>query len=215
MPQMKIAPTRSNLFRVKRELALAREGYELLDEKREALIMEVMGMVQDAEAGVEEMNRRFAAAYKALRLARVSVGTEKLEWTALSALSEPQVRIAQRSIMGVTVPIVEMSREAPPLQYGLGDTTASLDEAVKRFRDLLPYVCQMAETLTAIWRLTREIRKTQRRVNALSNIFIPRYQTTLKFIEEALEEKERDEHFRMKRIKGATTLERGGRSLSR
>ncbi|HDH09625.1 MAG: V-type ATP synthase subunit D [Thermoplasmata archaeon] len=201
MPQIKTAPTRSNLLRLKRELALAQEGYELLDEKREALIMEVMGMVQDAEAGVKEMNRRLDAAYKALRLARMSVGTEKLEWIALSALSEPQVRIAQRSIMGVSVPIVEMGKEAPPLQYGLGDTTAALDEAVRRFHDLLPSVCQVAEMLTAVWRLTREIKKTQRRVNALENIFIPNYQATLKFIEETLEEKEREDLFRMKRLR--------------
>jgi len=198
---MKIAPTRSNLLRIKRELALAQEGYELLDEKREALIMEVMGMVQDAEAGVEEMNRKFADAYKALRLARMSVGTEKLEWIALSAVSEPQVGITQRSIMGVPVPIVEAGGETPPLQYGLGDTTAALDEAVRRFRDLLPCICQMAEMLTAVWRLTREIKKAQRRVNALENIFIPHYQATLKFIEERLEEKERDDLFRMKMVK--------------
>jgi len=201
MPQMKIAPTRSNLLRIKRELALAQEGYELLDEKREVLITEVMHMVQDAEAEIKEMNRKFAAAYKALRLARISVGTEKLEWIALSAVSEPQVKITQRSIMGVPVPIVEVGEEAPPLQYGLGDTTAALDEAVRSFHDLLPFICQMAETLTAVWRLTREIKKAQRRVNALENIFIPRYQATLKFIEETLEEKERDDLFRMKVIK--------------
>ncbi len=201
MPQTKTAPTRSNLFRIKRALALAQEGYELLDEKREALIMEVMGMVQDAEAGLQEMNKKFASAYEALRLARVSIGTEKLNWIALSAVIEPQVKIAQRSIMGVALPIVEVDSEAPSLQYGLGDTAAALDEAVRQFRDLLPSICQMAETLTAVWRLTREIKKTQRRVNALENIFIPRYQETLKFIESTLEEKERDDLFRMKMVK--------------
>ena len=173
----------------------------LLDEKRDSLIMEVMSVAQDAEAEIRGVNRRVGAAYSALRLARISVSAEKLEWIALSTLSEPQVRIAQRSIMGVSVPIVEMGKEAPPLQYGLGDTTAALDEAVRRFHDLLPSVCQVAEMLTAVWRLTREIKKTQRRVNALENIFIPNYQATLKFIEETLEEKEREDLFRMKRLR--------------
>jgi V/A-type H+-transporting ATPase subunit D len=201
MPQTRIAPTRSNLLRLRRELALAQEGYELLDEKREALIMEVMGMVHDAEAGVEEMNKEFAAAYKALLLGRMSVGTEKLAWIALSAISEPQVRITRRSIMGVVVPIVDVDQGAPPLQYGFGDTTVALDETVKRFRDLVSQISQVAETLTAVWRLTREIKKTQRRVKALENIFIPHYQTTLHFIEETLAEKERDDLFRMKMVK--------------
>jgi V/A-type H+-transporting ATPase subunit D len=205
MPQTRIAPTRSNLLRVRRELALVQEGYELLDEKREALIMEVMSMVHDAEAGVEEMNREFAAAYKALLLGRMSMGTEKLEWISLSAVSELQVRITWRSIMGVAVPIVEVGQDTPPLQYGFGDTTVALDETVKRFRDLVSQVSQVAETLTAVWRLTREIKETQRRVQALENIFIPRYQATLNFIEETLAEKERDDLFRMKMVKRRLT----------
>jgi V/A-type H+-transporting ATPase subunit D len=205
MPQIRMAPTRSNLLRVRRELALVQEGYELLDEKREALIMEVMGMVHDAEAGIEAMNREFASAYKALLLGRMSMGTEKLGWIALSAVSEPQVKITRRSIMGVVVPLVEEDQDAPPLQYGFGDTTVALDETVKRFRDLVSQMCQVTEMLTAVWRLTREIKKTQRRVKALENIFIPRYQTTLHFIEETLAEKERDDLFRMKMVKRKLT----------
>ena len=201
MPQMRTAPTRSNLLRVRRELALVQEGYELLDEKREALIMEVMGMVHDAEAGLEEMNREFAVAYKALLLGRMSMGTDKLAWIALSAVAEPQVDITRRSIMGVVVPMVESDQDAPTLQYAFGDTTVALDETVRRFRDLVSRVCQLTEMLTAIWRLTREIKKTQRRVKALENIFIPRYQTTLHFIEATLAEKERDDLFRTKMVK--------------
>ncbi|HIC94664.1 MAG TPA: V-type ATP synthase subunit D [Anaerolineae bacterium] len=119
----------------------------------------------------------------------------------VSWISGPVVKA--RGMLGFTMmESVEVGEEAPPLQYGLGDTTAALDEAVRSFHDLLPSICQVAEMLTAVWRLTREIKKAQRRVNALENIFIPRYQATLKFIEDTLEEKERDDLFRMKLIKG-------------
>jgi V/A-type H+-transporting ATPase subunit D len=205
MPQAKVAPTRSNLLRLKRELELAQRGHDLLDEKREALILEVMSMVEDAEAAAGRVETEFAEAYRALLLARMSLGSEKLNWIALSAVREPQVRITQHRIMGVPVSIVHAEEKPPLLQYGLGDTSVALDEAVQRFRDLLPLVRQMAEMLTAIWRLTREIAKTQRHVKALENIAIPRYESNLKYIEETLEEKERDEFFRAKLIKKQIT----------
>ncbi len=207
MPQARVAPTRSNLLRLKRDLSLAQRGHDLLDEKRRALILEVMTMVQDAEAGAERMKKDFALAYQALRLARMSLGSEKLNWIALSAVEEPQVAITQRRIMGVAVAIVHEAGESPPLQYGLGDTSVALDEAVTRFRDLLPLVYQMAEVLTAIWRLSREIQRTQRHVRSLENVAIPRLKANLKFILETLEEKERDEFFRAKLIKKRMTEE--------
>jgi V/A-type H+-transporting ATPase subunit D len=197
----KVAPTRSNLLRLERDLKIAQRGHDLLDEKRRALIMEVMTMVGDAEAGAGRMADEFDRAYQALLLARMSQGSENLTWIALSAVHEPEVRIDQHRIMGVPVSIVQAEDEPPALQYGLGDTSVALDEAVQRFRDLLPLVYQMAEMLTAIWRLTREIKKTQRHVKSLESIAIPRYKSNIKFIEETLEEKERDEFFRTKLVK--------------
>jgi V/A-type H+/Na+-transporting ATPase subunit D len=196
-----VAPTRSNLLRLQHDLEIAQRGHDLLDEKRQALIMEVMTMVEDAEAGADRMEDEFARAYKALLLARMSQGSENLNWIALSAVWEPEVHISQHRIMGVPVSIVHPEGEAPSLQYGLGDTSVALDEAVQRFRELLSLVYQMAEMLTAIWRLTREIKKTQRHVKSLENVAIPRYQTNIKFIQETLEEKERDEFFRTKLVK--------------
>jgi len=196
-----VAPTRSNLLRLEHDLQIAERGHDLLDEKRRALIMEVMTMVEDAEAGADRMADEFGRAYKALLLARMSHGSENLNWIALSAVHEPEVRVNQHRIMGVPVSIVQATDEAPALQYGLGDTSVALDEAVQRFRDLLPLVYQIAEMLTAIWRLTREIKRTQRHVKSLENIAIPRYKSNIKFIEETLEEKERDEFFRTKLVK--------------
>jgi V/A-type H+-transporting ATPase subunit D len=205
--QASVAPTRSNLLRLEREQEIAQRGHDLLDEKRQALILEVMTMVEDAEAGASHMGTEFEAAYQALLLARVSLGSEKLNWIALSAVREPEVGISQRRIMGVPVAMVHGEEARPLLQYGLGDTSVALDEAVQRFRDLLHLVYRLAEMLTAIWRLTREIRKTQRHVKALENRVIPQHEANIKFIEETLEEKERDEFFRAKLIKRRMTEE--------
>jgi V/A-type H+-transporting ATPase subunit D len=197
-----VAPTRSNLLHLEHDLEIAKRGHDLLDEKRRALIMEVMTMVGDAEAGADRMQDEFSRAYGALLLARMSLGSENLNWIALSAVHEPEVHISQHRIMGVPVSMVHTGGQDPTsLQYGLGDTSVALDEAVQRFRDLLPLVYQMAEMLTAIWRLTREIKKTQRHVKSLENVAIPRYESNIKFIEETLEEKEREEFFRTKLVK--------------
>ena len=103
--------------------------------------------------------------------------------------------------MGVVIPTVKAHGEPPEMPYGLGDTTVALDEAVARFRRVLAEIPVLAETMTAVWRLARELQKTQRRVNALQYIFIPQYEETVAFIESALEEREREETFRLKRIK--------------
>jgi vacuolar-type H+-ATPase subunit D/Vma8 len=91
------------------------------------------------------------------------------------------------------------------MPYSLGDTTAALDEASAAFREVLGHIPDLAELVTSVWRLAGELRKTQRRVNALQHIFIPEYEETVSFIESALEEREREETFRLKRLKARTT----------
>jgi V/A-type H+-transporting ATPase subunit D len=103
--------------------------------------------------------------------------------------------------MGVVIPVVEARGKPPETPYGLGDTNVALDEATSRFRRVLEEIPVLAETMTTVWRVARELQKTQRRVNALQNIFIPQYEKTVTFIESALEEREREETFRLKRIK--------------
>ena len=106
--------------------------------------------------------------------------------------------------MGVPVPIVEAHGEPPEMPYSLGDTMATLDEASAAFREVLNRIPELSELMTSVWRLARELRKTQRRVNALQYIFIPDYEDTVDFIESALEEREREETFRLKRLKAKT-----------
>jgi V/A-type H+-transporting ATPase subunit D len=114
--------------------------------------------------------------------------------------------------MGVVVPTIELESQPADLSFGLGDTKAGLDEARTKFRQVVALLPTLAETMSSVWRLANELRRTQRRVNALEHHFIPQYNETLKFIEESLEEKEREEHFRLKRVKELTTKEEDDRS---
>ncbi len=201
MPQINIPPTRAVLMQARRDLAFAREAYDLLDRKRQVLIAHVMDMLEDAEDLEQRLEERFATAYEAFGRARMSMGVERVEWVALSTAKETSVDITERSIMGVQVPTVEVKPRELRLEYSLSGTTASIDRAVRAFGEVLTLVCQTAETETAVWRLAREITKTQRRVNALTNVLIPRYEAIVTQVEGALEEKEREDFYRAKAVK--------------
>ena len=140
-------------------------------------------------------------AYRSLENARLTVGQERVEWASLAVNKTTEVEIKSRSVMGVPIPIVEAHDAPPEMAYSLGDTQATLDDASYAFRTVLTRVPELTEVMTSVWRLARELRKTQRRVNALKYIFIPDYEDTVAFIENTLEEREREETFRLKLLK--------------
>jgi V/A-type H+-transporting ATPase subunit D len=205
MTRINVPPTRSSLLRMKQELQFAREGYEILDKKREVLTMELIRLAHDAEAFQEQVWDRLAAAYRTLERARLTMGQEHMEWAALAVNKTVDVQLKFRGVMGVALPLIEARGKPPEVPYSLGDTTAALDEASAVFREVLESVPRLSELVTSVWRLAGELRKTQRRVNALEHIFIPDYEDTIAFIESALEEREREETFRLKRLKTKTT----------
>jgi V/A-type H+-transporting ATPase subunit D len=201
MSRVNVPPTRSSLLRMKQELRFAREGYEILDKKREVLTMELIRLTHDAETDQEKMASQLATAYRGLEQARLSMGQEHMEWATLAVNKTVDVKLKFRGVMGVMLPQIESRGHPPDMSYSLGDTTAALDEASVKFRDVLDSIPRLAELVTSVWRLAGELRKTQRRVNALEHIFIPDYEETIAFIENALEEREREEIFRLKRLK--------------
>jgi V/A-type H+-transporting ATPase subunit D len=205
MTRIDVPPTRSSLLRMKQELQFAREGYEILDKKREVLTLELIRLAHDAEVFQEQVRSQLDAAYRTLEQARLTMGQEHMEWAALAVNKTVDVQLKYRGVMGVTLPVIEARGKPPEMPYSLGDTTAALDEASTVFRDVLENVPRLAELVTSVWRLAGELRKTQRRVNALEHIFIPDYTETIAFIESALEEREREETFRLKRLKSKAT----------
>lgn len=201
MAALRIAPTRSNLLRMREALALAREGYEILDRKREVLTNELMHVAHEAAQLQKQVWALLAEAHHALEMARLAMGRERLEWAALSVNATIEIDIKPHSVMGVVIPVIEAHGAPPEMPYGLGNTTVLLDEAAARFRQVLAEIPLLSEMMTTVWRVALELQKTQRRVNALQHIFIPQYEETIAYIENALEEREREETFRLKRLK--------------
>jgi len=201
MARIKAAPTRSNLLRFRRDLAFAREGHDLLDQKREVLIAELMGSIQAAEDAEAEADRRLALALAALRRARITMGSDHFASVAAALESCADVKVVERSVMGVPVPRVELAAGQPPIPYSLAESTAAFDETVNAFGEVMKAVCRSAELTISVIRLASEVKKTQRRINALKNIFIPDYEATVKFIQETLEERDREAFTSMKMVK--------------
>ena len=201
MAKINIPPTRSNLLRMKQELRFAREGYEILNRKREVLTGELIRVAHEAEILQREMWTLLEAAYRAMEKAQLRRGREHVEWAALAAKETLDVRLRFRGIMGVAVPVVEARTRQQEMLYSLGDTTTSLDETAMAFRAVVEKIPELSRQVTTVWRLAIELRKTQRRVNALQYIFIPEYEETVEFIVSSLEERDREETFRLKLLK--------------
>lgn len=207
MPQINIAPTRTNLIRLKKELRFAKEGYEILDRKREALTGELVRVAKEADTLQKEVWRLIETAYNAMEKARLVMGSDHVEWAALAVNKTVEVQLRLRGVMGVALPQIEAVGEPPKLPYSPGDTSAVLDEASDAFREVLLRIPQLSMLTAAVWRLANELRKTQRRVNALQHIFIPQYRHQIEFIVSSLEEREREETFRLKWLKTKMTKE--------
>jgi V/A-type H+-transporting ATPase subunit D len=201
MAKINVPPTRSNLLRIKQELQFAKEGYEILNRKREVLTTELIAMSHNAEELQNKVWAKLAEAYSAMEQAQLKMGRERVEWAAMAANKTVEVQLKFRGIMGVSVPSIESKGAPSEMPYSLGDTAAALDEASAAFAEVTKMVPELSMVLTTVWRLASELRKTQRRVNALQYIFIPEYEETVRFIISSLEEREREDTFRLKLLK--------------
>jgi len=198
----RVAPTKANLLNLQAQLRFASEGCELLHQKRDVLVMELMDVV----AGFADVERRLedalGGALDVFLAAHLEVGSADIQRAVLDRCVELDLEIAQDSVMGISLPRVSIVSEHPIEYPGLLRSTASLDEAVNALPDVMDVLTVHIETVAAIWRLATEIEKTQRRINALENIFIPEAQARVRWILSVIEETEREELFRIKMLKG-------------
>ena len=186
----------------KNTLKLSKTGYELLDKKRNILIREMMSLIDNAKEIQGTIDKTFSEAYEALQRANIEMGIDAVDKISLAVDVEDGVEVKFRSVMGVEIPIVIMNEEtAESPSYGFSGTTVSLDEARKKFNDVKKLTKALAQIENSVFRLADNIKKTQKRANALKNIMIPRYEEETKLIQNALEEKEREEFSRLKVIK--------------
>ena len=194
-----IFPTKGNLIVAKKSLEFSKMGYDLMDRKRNILIREMMLLIDRTKALREEIDQTFHKAYLALQAANISLGT--IDELADSVPVETGVTLTYRSVMGAEIPQVRLRESPEKLYYSLYGTNSTLDEAFLCFEKVKKLTIVLAEVENSAFRLANAIRKTQRRANALKNIIIPNFEVTVKFITEALEEKEREEFSRLKVIK--------------
>ena len=198
---MAMVPTKGNLIIAKNTLALSKTGYGLLDKKRNILIREMMNLIDAAKALQSKIESTFTNAYSALEQANIDIGIETVEKIGYAMAVEDSLEIKFRSVMGVEIPIVMLDEQPIKPDYGMKNTGSALDEAVVSFVKVKYLTRQLAQIETSVYRLADSIKKAQKRANALKNIMIPRYEEETKNIQNALDEKEREEFSRLKVIK--------------
>ena len=201
MAKLNIAPTKSNLLAMKEQLASAQNGYELLEQKREILVMELMRMVDKVKVLERDIDKLIGRAYPALKRMLMHVGGDRVEQMARAVQYDFRIKEKPVTIGGMNFSSIEVELPERQLFYSFLGTFSSCDEVMVDFFNLLRWLTDMASIRSIVWRLAREVKKTQRRVNALDKMVIPQASETKKYIESQLEERERDNTFVLKALK--------------
>ena len=200
-----ISPTRMELLRLSRREKLAEKGHDLLREKRDALIGEFLDVVCEVRDARKAVDSKLKEAFNFLILAQAKSGVEQVRQLSLMTPQEIRLDFTSRSIMGVHVPALELkdglARKVTERGYGLTDSSAAVDRSAKSFEEALEKILKLAELEEAVRNLAGEVEKTKRRVNALEYIMIPSLKATRKYIRMRLEEMERENFGRLKKIK--------------
>ena len=197
-----VSPTRINLIQTKKTLRLGISGRDVLERKRDILLRELRNSIYEAEKIREELLEALAKAYQGLKEANMAKGSETIANVAMGSSLEADFLLDFRSIMGVIVPLVEFqSKLDVKPDYGFANTSAELDKAFKQFYSVLKLIADLARAEGTTFQIAYDVRRTQRRVNALNHVVIPMYRNITKRIELVLEEKEREEFVRTKLIK--------------
>ena len=202
MPQ-DIKPTRSELLKVKKQIKLAKSGYSLLKKKRDGLILEFFEVLKKAKTLRQELVEEYKIALEKINVARTIEGDLKVKSIAMAIPEIKEIKLGAKNIMGVKVPKIESSEIKKAFMergYGVYNSSA-IDEAAAAYEKVVEKILLAAEVETSMRKLLNEIEKTKRRVNALEFVVMPRLQNVLNFIRLRLEEMERENIFRLKRIK--------------
>ncbi|MDG5820837.1 V-type ATP synthase subunit D [Natronococcus sp. A-GB7] len=199
-----VKPTRKNLMEIEDRIELSERGHGTLEKKRDGLIMEFMDILDKAQDVRGDLADDYEDAQKKINMARAMEGDVAVRGAAAALQEHPEITTESKNIMGVVVPQIESSRVSKSLDqrgYGIMGTSARIDEAAEAYEDLLESIILAAEVETAMKKMLREIETTKRRVNALEFTILPDLYEGQEYIEQKLEEKEREETFRLKKIK--------------
>jgi len=199
-----VKPTRKNLMAIEDRIELSERGHDTLEQKRDGLIMEFMDILDQAQDVRSDVSETYEEAQRTINMARAMEGDVAVRGAAAALKEHPEITTQSKNIMGVVVPQIESSKVKKSLDergYGLLGSSARMDEAADAYEDLLEKIILAAEVETAMKKMLTEIETTKRRVNALEFTLLPRLYENQEYIEQKLEEQEREEIFRLKKIK--------------
>ncbi|MGL4560736.1 MAG: V-type ATP synthase subunit D [Brevinema sp.] len=205
MPQNNITPTKSNYTILKENLSLAKEGFSLLEQKREVLVMNLSSLIGSIRSKRAELDNSLIDVFTNLKALRLELGQYSLNMIVQNTRQDYEADIAMHSVMGVVVPklfFIDKDKEKKsPIPMGISGTTPAFDKMLLKIKSIRSLMSEVAYLESTAWKIVNEIKKTQRRINSLDNFVIPETATTMKFIKEILEEKDRETLFQVKRIK--------------
>ncbi len=199
-----VKPTRSELLGVKKKIAISRSGHKLLKMKRDGLILEFFNILDSAREMRDTLAKQYAAAQESIAIASAVEGSFSVKSASFALTKHPEIELESRNLMGVVVPQIRANSIKTPVDergYGLIGTSPYINDAAKAYEELVESIIRAAEIETSMKKLLDEIEKTKRRVNALEFKVTPELQEAERFIELRLEEMERENTFRLKRIK--------------
>jgi V/A-type H+/Na+-transporting ATPase subunit D len=199
-----VSITRMELLAREAQIALATQGRDLLEQKRTALMKELLKTASTVMERAEALETAAAQAHESLVRAQAFAGSEAVQAAALAARSELPLDVRMTSVMGVRVPDIEQKRVARPLAgrgYSFVGTSLMIDEAAEAFEAEVHVIIRLAESELRLTRLAEEMQRTSRRLNALDHLLIPRLKAERDQIQMALDERERADHFRLKLMK--------------
>ncbi|MBU1145253.1 MAG: V-type ATP synthase subunit D [Firmicutes bacterium] len=201
MATKQVFPTKGNLMAIKKTNVLAHLGYDLMDRKRNILIREMMTLIGNVRLLRDEITDTYKKAYQALQEANITLGLGVVNDIAKEIPIDNGLNITYRSVMGVEIP--KLSYESKPIniKYGIARTNTKFDYAYINFIKVRDLTILLAEIDNSVYRLANAIRKSRKRANALKNVVIPEFEENIKYISDALEEKDREEFSRKKVIK--------------
>jgi V/A-type H+-transporting ATPase subunit D len=199
-----VKPTRKNLMQIEDRIELSERGHDTLEQKRDGLIMEFMDILDEAQDVRADLDEKYEEAQNAINMARALDGDVAVRGAAAALKEHPELTTQSKSVMGVYIPQIDSTKVSKSLDergYGVLGTSARIDEAAEAYEDLLDQIILAAEVETAMKKMLDEIETTKRRVNALEFKLLPELRANEEYIEQKLEEQEREEIFRMKKIK--------------
>jgi V/A-type H+/Na+-transporting ATPase subunit D len=201
MARLSLPATKGNLLRVKDEHLLAAEAVIFLEEKHDLLLGELLRLQGQAATFRRRVEQALKAAYGHLVESLLSLGSEAVARAALGVKLDARVVLKDRGFLGMPMPVVEFQAGDQRPHISFGGTISAVDECQLAVREALPAIAELAEVEAILWRLAEELKRTVRRTNALNYMIIPTYQETIHYLEGALEEREREGLFHLKRAK--------------